>query len=106
MAGKESRKIKNNLELSLETPIFDKIRLIYGPVTTDLFALQINARVGRFCSYTPDPEACCHDNFSFLWQQEHFYAFPPFSYLPQVKNKIELQSATGILVVSLSTTQP
>ena len=54
--------------------------------------------------YSPNPEACGDDAFSFSWQQEHFYAFPPFSCIPQVINKIELESATGILVALLFTT--
>ena len=101
VADKESRKLRNNLEWSLQTPIFDKIRLVYGPVTINLFATRINARVRHFYSYTPDPEACGHDAISFSWQQEHFYAFLSFSCIPQVINKIELESATGILVVPL-----
>ena len=50
VADKESRKLRNNLEWSLQTPIFDKIRLFYGPVTIDLLASRINAKVGRFHS--------------------------------------------------------
>ena len=50
MADKESKKLRSNLEWSLQTPIFDKIRLVYGPVTIDLFASRINAKVGRFYS--------------------------------------------------------
>ena len=106
MADEESRKLRNNLEWSLQTPIFDKIRLVYGPVTIDLFASRINAKVGRFYSYNPHAEACGHDTFTFSWQQEHSYAFAPFSCIPQVINKIELESATGILAVPLFTTQP
>ena len=108
VADKEyrSRKLRNNLEWSLQTPIFDKIRLVYGPVTIDTFASQINAKVGRFYSYTRDPEACGHDAFTFSWQQEHFYAFVLFSCIPQVINKIELESATVILVVPYFTTKP
>ena len=106
VADKESRKLRNNLEWSLQTPIFDKIRLVYGPVTIDLFASRINAKVKRFYSHNPDPEACDHDSFPFSWQQKHFHVFPPFSCIPQVINKIELESATGILVVPLFTTQP
>ena len=49
-------------------------------------------------------EACGHDAFSFSRQEKHFYTFPQFSCIPQVVNKIELESATGILVVSLFTT--
>ena len=36
VADKESRNLRNNLEWSLQTPIFDKIRLVYGPVTISL----------------------------------------------------------------------
>ena len=49
---------------------------------------------------------CSHNDFSFSWQQKHFHAFPPFSCIEQVINKIELESATGILAVPLFTTQP
>ena len=105
VADKESRKLRNNLEWFLQTPIFDKIRSVYGPVIIDLFASRINAKVGRFYSSTLDPEACGHDAFSFSWQQEHFYTFSPFSCIPQVINKIELESGTGILVVPLFTGQ-
>ena len=103
---KESGTLRNNLEWSLQTPIFEKIRLVYGPVIIDLFASRINAKFGRFYSDNPDPEAWGHDPFPFSWQQEHFYVFPPFSCIPQVINKMELESATGILVVPLFTTQP
>ena len=62
VADNESRKLRNNLEWSLETPIFDKIRSIYGPVTIYLFSSQISARVGRY-SYTPDLKACGQNAF-------------------------------------------
>ena len=106
VADKECKKLRNNLEWSLQTPTFDKIRLIYSPVTIGLFASRINARAGCFYSDTPEPEACSHDAFSFSWQQEHIYAFLPFSCIPQVINKIELESATDISVVPLFTAQP
>ena len=68
--------------------------------SVDFFAFQTNAWVGRFYSYTPDPG---HEAFSFSWQQEYFYAFfYTFLCIPQIINKIQLESATGIiLVVSL-----
>ena len=54
---KESRTLRNSLEWSLQTPIFEKIRLVYGPVIIDLFASRINAKFGRFYSDNPDAEA-------------------------------------------------
>ena len=67
VADKESSKLRNYLEWSLQAPIIDKIRLVYVPVTIDLFPSRINAGVGHFYSYTPGPEACGHDVFSYSW---------------------------------------
>ena len=106
VADKESRKLRDNLEWTLESAIFLKIVNTFGPVTIDLFASRINAKVECYYSYTPDPEAYGIDAFSHSWQQDHFYAFPPFSCIAQVINKIELDNATGILIVPLFTTQP
>ena len=78
----------------------------FGPITIDLFASRINATIGRFYSYTPDPEACGHDVFSFSWQHELYYAFPSFSCISQVINKIELESGAGFLIVPFFIIQP
>ena len=88
MTGKRCFMASTDLTDAYYSVSIDKIKLVYGSVTTDLFASRINARVGRFYSYTPDPEACGHDVFSFSWQQEHFNVFPPFSCIPKVINKM------------------
>ena len=80
VADKGSRKLRNNLEWFLQTPTFDKSKLVYGSVTIFLFASRGNARVGRFYSYTPKPEAYDHDPP--LW-----CAFPPFSCILQFIKK-------------------
>ena len=75
---KESRMLRNNLEWSLQTPIFEKIRLVYGPVIIDLFASRINAKFGRFYSDNPDPEAWGHDPFPFHGSRNIFMYFLHF----------------------------
>ena len=40
------------------------------------------------------------------WNTENFYAFPPFSLISRVLQKIENENAEGILIVPAFTTQP
>ena len=52
------------------------------------------------------PDSVGTDAFSFSWQCEFFYAFPPFSITHTVLRKIENEQAEGIIIVPLFTTQP
>ena len=56
-------------------------------------------RTVRQFQYGPDPEAYAVDAFTFSWSDITFYAFPPFSIIPQVLQKIVADRATGLLVV-------
>ena len=78
VADKVSRKLRNNLEWSLQTPIFEKIRLVYGPVTIDFFASQINARVGRFYSIPQTLKLVVMMLFHFHGSRNIFMHFPSF----------------------------
>ena len=44
--------------------------------------------------------------FSISWKPYVFYAFPPFSIIPKVLQKIQAEEATGLLVVPCWPTQP
>ena len=44
--------------------------------------------------------------FSISWKPYVFYAFPPFSIIPKVSEKIQAEEATGLLVVPWWPTQP
>ena len=78
VADKESRKLRNNLEWSLQTPVFDKIRLVYGPVTTDLFTSRINARVGVFILIPHTLKLVVMMLFHFHGNRNIFMHFPHF----------------------------
>ena len=57
-------------------------------------------------SYRPDPEAIAIDAFSLNWSNLNFYAFPPFSVIPTVLNKLMTDGAQGICVLPDWRTQP
>ena len=50
VADKESRKLRDNLEWSLEGKFFRKIVGKFGPVTIDLLASRVNCKVHLYYS--------------------------------------------------------
>ena len=72
----------------------------------DLFASRINCKMDCFVSFKPDPEAYAVDAFTLNWGAYDFYAFPPFSLVSRLLNKIELDGAEGICVLPDWPTQP
>ena len=72
----------------------------------DLFASRINRQIDCFVSSNPDPEAYAVDAFTLDWGAYDFYAFPRFSLVSRLLNKIELGGAEGICVLPHWPTQP
>ena len=56
-------------------------------------------------AWHPDPQASFVDAFSISWSNEFFYAFPPFSLIRRCLEKINVDTAEGILVVPAWPTQ-
>jgi len=78
-ADYESRKINDRTEWMLDTGVFNKINNIWGPLSLDLFASRTNSQLYRYVSWKPDPYALYIDAFTGIWNNEYFFAFPPFS---------------------------
>ena len=58
---------------------FGGFRADSGIQRSTCFASRLNAKVKKFVSWRPDPEACAVDAFTFDWGTQLNYAFPPFS---------------------------
>ena len=106
-AGKESRrKNEKDKEWMLNREVFKQIIKqcdMYPKI--DLFASRLNTQLPVFVPYRPDPDAKIIDAFSIKWT-ESFYAFPPFSIIGRVVQKITLEESTGLLIVPFWPTQP
>ena len=63
-------------------------RLDFKP-EIDLFAPRLNHQCSTYVSYRPDPEALAIDAYSLDWSNLNLYAFPPFSVIPTVLNKLK-----------------
>ena len=106
-ADKESRKSETRTEWMLDKDTFNRVLsdLDFQP-TVDLFASRINCQIPRFFSFRPDPDCIGVNAFTVDWGELSFYAFPPFSCIPKVIQKIYHDKATGILVVPDWPNQP
>ena len=107
LADKESRQTLGPSEWALDSKVFSQaVHKAQLTPDIDLFATRLNYKLKPFVSFKPDPEACAIDAFSIPWASYLFYAFPPFSILPQVLQKIQTDRATGLLVIPKWPTQP
>lgn len=102
----ESRVKNIDSEWSLAGFAFDKIVDKFGYPSIDIFASRANAKCESYFAWHRDPEAMAIDAFTQDWSGEFFYAFPPFSLILRVLQKIRSDKASGILVVPNWPNQP
>lgn len=106
IADHESRRLDTETEFTIANYAFKKICHDLRTPEVDLFASRINAKCKIFASWFRDPEAEILDAFTVSWANYNFYAFPPFSLVAKVLQKIIIDRAEGIVVVPYWPSQP
>lgn len=106
IADRESRKVIIDTEWELAEYAFTEIINVFGNPEFDLFASSQNYKCSRYASWKLDPYSETVDAFTFTWKNLYFYAFPPFSMITKVLQKIITDKAEGILVVPFWRSQP
>ena len=99
-ADEESRKINVDGEWKLNSTVLEEalLQLQVSP-SIDLFASRINTQRSCYVSFKADPEAHAVDAFSLSWEGLNFYAFPPFSIILRVLQKVRRDRASGVIFV-------
>lgn len=106
-ADAESRReLAQETEWQLSTAAFQAIVSSFGVPDIDLFASRFNRKCERYVSWLGDAECIAIDAFTVDWRNYFFYAFPPFSIILRVLQKIRRDKARGIVVVPLWPAQP
>ena len=100
-ADRLSRNDNIDAEWSVPQCLFDRLCSVFGRPSVDLFASRINHKLECFISWHPDPSAAATDAFAFSWGDFYGYAFPPFSVLGRVIQKIIRDRATILLIMPL-----
>ena len=102
----ESRRNETQLEWKLNERILSEIIDYFGfTPNIDLFASRINKQFSRFVSFRPDLESVHVNAFTISWTNLDFYAFPPFSCVSKVIQKIRREKCIGILIIPNWTNQ-
>lgn len=101
VADKASRTLAPETEWTLNQNAFNLIVSHFGVPEIDLFASLENHKCDKYVSWLRDPGAVEVDAFTMNWGHYFFYAFPPFSLMLRVVQKICNDQASGIVVAPL-----
>lgn len=71
----------------------------------DLFASTLNHEVAKYMSWKHDPKFWAIDALDKNWSNLRFYAFPKFSLIERILNKVAEDLAEEILLIPYWTTQ-
>ena len=106
-ADYESRLDTKGLEWKLDSAVFNKLYNVAGPFDVDLFASRISHQLPYYVSWKNDPGSSECDAMEISWSKfDKIYAFPPFSMLPVVLQKMEQEEIDEMVVIlPLWTTQ-
>ena len=104
-ADASSRKFNDNVEWMLNEHIFSRIVEQFGEPDIDMFASRLNKQLNRYVSWKPDPGAEAVDAFSMDWSGKFMYAFPPFSVMGRLVQKVQVDQAEMVLVAPVWVTQ-
>ena len=106
-ADSASRLFNDSTEWMLDAQTFNKTCRSWGKLSIDMFASRLNYQITPYCAWQPDPHAFAIDCFLLDWSHwSLIYAFPPFSLVNRVLQKIVLDQAEAVLVVPNWKTQP
>ena len=94
-----SRCPNDNTEWQLNPTVFERLCEVVHPPGIDLFASAINKQTSQYVSWKPDPLAWAINAFTISWKNLNFDAFPPFSIVPRVLQKLQQDQATGICIL-------
>ena len=76
-----------------------------GKIDIDLFATRSNTQCQTYFAYKPDPTALAIDAFLQTWNFKTMYAFPPFSVIGRLIQRVEEEQLEVLAVLPRWPTQ-
>ena len=86
---------------SLHPQVARALLHVWGPLSLDLFATSLNAKLPLYCSLVPDLQAVFEDVFRHPWDNLDVYTFPPFPLGRVVARVRETPNLSMMLVAPL-----
>lgn len=95
-----SRQLVNkDTEWALNEEVFEMLVQCWGRPELDLFASRLNHKLPKYVAWRPDPHAFHIDAFTMSWEDIYSYAFPPFSLLAKVLQKLTEDQSEAMVVL-------
>lgn len=91
---------KSGAEWCLHDQIFRTIRQMTFEPSIDLFASCLNAKLGLFVSWHPEPGYHSVDAYNLCWTPHQCYAFPPFCLIARVLSKLQRDYVQQFLLIT------
>ena len=85
---------------------FRQIMAVYGYPQIDLFTSSQNHQLKTYCSWIADPKALKIDPFTFSWDFNLVYLFPPFPLIHKFLSKIRKDKCRAILIAPVWKSRP
>ena len=105
--SRAGKKLNDDMEWALDQNVFNCIQKRMGQCFIDLFASSKNNKLNKYVSYVPDKGAFAINAFSLSWNNGlQMFAFPPFSVIGHLLQKLTEDTAEIILVAPIFPTQP
>ena len=105
-ADHESRNVQDWTEWKLCPTVFQQVCQQFGHPDMDLFASRVSYQIPNYMSLKLDPLCYAVDAMQQDWTHFYPYAFPPFSLIGKVLQKVRKQQIDMILIAPVWTTQP
>ena len=83
----------------LEPKIFDYVIRQFGRSEINMFASRLAKQIPVYASWLPDPESSFIDAFTINWNNTFIYAFPLFSIIWRMLQKIQEECKKAIVIV-------
>ena len=106
VADRESRTHNPDMEWKIREDVFHKLCEKFGTPDIDLFASRLNHQLENYVAWRPDPGAIAIDAFSMSWNANYNYAFPPFSMITRLLEKLTREGGQMLLIVPAWPTKP
>ena len=84
----------------LHQKVYLKITKLLGTPTVDLFASRLCHQLHQYMAWKPDPNSFATDAMQQDWNKMFGFAFPPFSLIGRVINKVLQENVEAMILVT------
>ena len=99
-ANWESRNATDSSNRKLHQKVYLKVTELLGTPAVDLFASRLCHQLPQYMAWKPDPNSFVTDVMQQDWNKMFGFAFPPFSLIGRVINKVLRENVEAMILLT------